>query len=43
MGISKSANKRDYNDKGTYDNLREGDRNIIVYVYIDHRRCTRQD
>ncbi len=28
MGKSKSANKRDYDDKGTYDNLREGDRNI---------------
>ncbi len=25
---SKSANKRDYNDKGTYDDLQEGDRNI---------------
>ncbi len=32
-----------YDDKGTYDNLREGDRNIVVYVYINHRRCTRQD
>ena len=28
MTTSKSANKRDYDDKGTYDNLREGDRNI---------------
>ena len=28
MTTSKSANKRDYNNKGTYDNLREGDRNI---------------
>ncbi len=28
MGNSKSANKRDYDDKGTYDNLREGDGNI---------------
>jgi hypothetical protein len=25
---SKSANKKDYDDKGTYDNLREGNRNI---------------
>jgi hypothetical protein len=24
VGNSKSANKRDYDDKGTYDNLREG-------------------
>ena len=24
MTISKSTNKRDYNDKGTYDNLWEG-------------------
>ncbi len=29
MTTSKSANKRDYDDKGTYDNLREGDRNIL--------------
>ena len=28
MGNSKSANKRDYDNKGTYDNLREGNRNI---------------
>ncbi len=28
MTTSKSANKRDYDDKGTYDNLREGNRNI---------------
>ncbi len=28
MTTSKSANKRDYNNKGTYDNLREGNRNI---------------
>ncbi len=37
MGNSKSTNKRDYDNKGTYDNLWEGDRNIVVYVYIDHR------
>ncbi len=30
MTTSKSANKRDYNDKGTYDNLQEGDRNISL-------------
>ncbi len=30
MTTSKSANKRDYDDKGTYDNLREGDRNISL-------------
>ncbi len=29
MTTSKSTNKRDYDDKGTYDNLREGDRNIL--------------
>ncbi len=29
MTTSKSANKRDYDDKGTYDNLREGNRNIL--------------
>ncbi len=28
MTTSKSANKRDYDNKGTYDNLQEGDRNI---------------
>ncbi len=28
MTTSKSASKRDYDDKGTYDNLREGNRNI---------------
>ena len=28
MTTLKSANKRDYDNKGTYDNLREGDRNI---------------
>ncbi len=28
MTTSKSANKRDYDNKGTYDNLWEGDRNI---------------
>ncbi len=28
MTTSKSTNKRDYDNKGTYDNLREGDRNI---------------
>jgi hypothetical protein len=28
MTTSQSANKRDYNNKGTYDNLQEGDRNI---------------
>ncbi len=30
MTTSKSANKRDYDDKGTYDNLWEGDRNISL-------------
>ena len=30
MTTSESANKRDYNDKGTYDNLWEGDRNISL-------------
>jgi hypothetical protein len=30
MTTSKSANKWDYNNKGTYDNLREGDRNILL-------------
>jgi hypothetical protein len=30
MTTSKNANKRDYNNKGTYDNLREGDRNILL-------------
>ncbi len=30
MTTSKSANKRDYDDKGTYDNLQEGDRNISL-------------
>ncbi len=30
MTTSKSANKRDYDDKDTYDNLQEGDRNISL-------------
>ncbi len=30
MTTSKSANKRDYDNKGTYDNLRLGDRNISL-------------
>ncbi len=30
MTTSKSANKRDYDDKGTYDNLREDNRNISL-------------
>ncbi len=30
MTTSKSANKRDYDNKGIYDNLREGDRNISL-------------
>ena len=30
MTTSKSANKRDYDDKGTYDNLQQGDRNILL-------------
>ncbi len=30
MTTSKSANKWDYDNKGTYDNLREGDRNILL-------------
>ncbi len=30
MGNSESTNKRDYDNKGTYDNLREGDRNISL-------------
>ncbi len=29
MITSKSANKRDYDNKGTYDKLREGNRNIL--------------
>ncbi len=28
MTTSKSANKTDYDDKGTYDNLRKGNRNV---------------
>ncbi len=30
MTTSKSTNNRDYDDKGTYDNLWEGDRNISL-------------
>jgi hypothetical protein len=44
MTTSKSTNKRDYKDKGTYDNLREGDRNMLLSTSTSITcHCTCQD